>query len=358
MDCILDNIIFSLQRGGGASVVWSEHISRLLEEQGINCSFVEYDNASNNIFRRNLDIPSNLIKVLSSRFLSIRRYINLNNNGKRKYIFHSSHYRIDTNPNALNITTVHDFTYERFVSGVRRKVHSWQKWNAIRKSDAVICISESTKKDLLYYLPDVDENKIHVVYNGVSDLYKPIKPSTYELNIPFLEYILYVGTRHVPYKNFATVVKCCESLKIPLIMIGGEPITEDERVMLDNALGKENYLHVQGASIVELNEYYNRALALLYLSLYEGFGIPVIEAQKAGCPVVALASSSIPEVMGDSEMLIKEVDSIEQIINAICILKDSDRIRQNEISKGLINSQRFSWDNTYKGTISVYRNLL
>ena len=92
-------------------------------------------------------------------------------------VFHSSHYRIAKNPKAYNVTTVHDFTYELFSKGLAQKVHSWQKFKAIRKADVIVSISENTKKDILRFLPDIDPDKIRVIYNGVSDDYRPMSNS-------------------------------------------------------------------------------------------------------------------------------------------------------------------------------------
>ena len=219
----LDNIIFSLQKAGGASVVWQEHIGRLLCDNTITSTYLEYDNACENVFRKLLTIPQSLLKVRGTKGLFLKRYLDLNNQDyKSPYVFHSSHYRIDHSPKAINVTTVHDFTYEYFIPGIRKWIHSSQKWHAIKKSDAIICISESTKNDLLHFLPDINEAKIHVIHNGVNCTYRVLSPEDYKLDLPFAdkEYILYVGSRLTSYKNFKSVVKVCSVLKIPLIMIG------------------------------------------------------------------------------------------------------------------------------------------
>ena len=103
MKCILDNIIFSLQRAGGASVVWQEHINRLLLEENIDLRFIEYSNANTNIFRKKLEISTDKILKQGAAFLFLKRYIDLYGSGEERYIFHSSHYRLDTNHNALCI---------------------------------------------------------------------------------------------------------------------------------------------------------------------------------------------------------------------------------------------------------------
>lgn len=358
MECFLDNIIFSLQRGGGASIVWQEHLKRLINEKEFVCRFIEYDNAETNIFRSQISIPTNDITLLSSKLLFIKRYLNLNIRRDEPFIFHSSHYRINKDKQCKNITTVHDFTYERYVRGIRRIVHSEQKWDSIKKSDAIICVSESTKRDLLYYIPSINESKIKVVYNGVSNGFTTISKADYILNLPFenYEYILYVGSRHVEYKNFKAVVQVCKELNLPLITVGGEPLLRDEKRWLDTELGKNKYTNYWKTPTSELNELYNRALALIYPSVYEGFGIPIIEAQKASCPAIAFATSSIPEVIGNTDTLVEEI-STNAIIEVVKRLLSEGNFRKKVIDEGILNSSRFSWDKTYQDTLAVYREV-
>lgn len=355
---LLDNIIFSLQRGGGASVVWQEHLQRIINEDGFVCRFIEYDNANTNMFRNLLDLPKDSITELSSKFLSVRRYCNLNIPNDGPFLFHSSHYRINKNKLCKNITTVHDFTYERYVKGIRRIVHSEQKWNSIKNADAVICVSESTKRDLLHYIPSVDESKIRVVHNGVSSDFCTLSKDQYKLKLPFEDkgYILYVGSRHVPYKNFKTAVQVCRTLKLPLITVGGEPLSKEEKEWLDMELSSTNYASYWKTPTIELNELYNRALALVYPSVYEGFGIPIIEAQRASCPAIAFSTSSIPEIIGETDTLIEDI-STNSMIEVVRRLFSESGFRDKVINDGIINSSRFSWDNTYNGTLNVYKEL-
>lgn len=356
---LFDNIIFSLQKSGGASVVWQEHIQRIINEDGFVCRFIEYDNANTNMFRKLLNLPKDSITKLSSNFLSVKRYLNLNTPNDEPFLFHSSHYRLNNNKLCKNITTVHDFTYERYVNGIRRMVHSEQKWNSIIKADAVICVSESTKRDLLHYIPSVDESKIRVVHNGVSPEFCILSKQEYNLRLPFEDYgyILYVGSRHVPYKNFKTAVQVCNTLKLPLITVGGEPLSKEEKEWLDVKLGNANYANYWKTPTTELNELYNRALALVYPSVYEGFGIPIVEAQRASCPAIAFSSSSIPEVIGRTDTLIDEI-STNSMIEVVRRLLSEGGFRDKVINEGIINSNRFSWDNTYNGTLNVYKELL
>ena len=272
-----------------------------------------------------------------------------------KFIFHSTYYRICNNKNAINITTVHDFTYEYFFkNGIGKKLHCKQKYHAIRKSDHIICISESTKKDLIKFLPDVDEARIRVIYNGVSDVYRVLDDDK-SINLPYLKgsYVLFVSGR-INRKNFDLAVNSVSLSEYKFVIVGS-PLTSDEKSLLENKLSGR-YIVLPSISNEELNTIYNNAYCLLYPSSYEGFGIPVIEAQKSGCPVIAYNASSIPEIIGDTPLLINELTTHE-VVNKLKML-ESKEIRDEIIRSGIINSSRFSWDNTFNQYLSLYREIL
>ena len=101
---------------------------------------------------------------------------------------------------------------------------------------------------------------------------------------------------------------------------------------------------------------YNNAFCLLYPSSYEGFGIPVIEAQKAGCPVISSKFSSIPEITNDSALLIENISENEIVYYMRNLLNDSS-LNSNIIEKGISNSNRFSWDKTHEETVKFYKRI-
>ena len=355
MRVVIDNITFAMQKAGGNSVVWYEFINRILSNDLISTYFIEYYDYSN-IFREHLLIPDNLIlKRHSTKWLPIQRYVDERVEGYQEpFIFHSSYYRLSSNPRAINVTTVHDFTYEYFKTGIRKYVHCKQKYRALRKAQYIICISENTKKDLIKFLPDIDIDKIRVVYNGVSDDYKITNESNIDF-IPFKKnnYILFVGAR-ASYKNFKFVVESLKGTSYNLVISGGE-LNDNELSNLQINMPNRWY-YTGRVSNYKLNQLYNGAYALLYPSSYEGFGIPVLEAQKAGCPVIAYNSSSIPEVIGDSRLLLNELTSVE-LQSKLSLLEDTD-FRNSVIQKGLKNAQRFTWEKTYKETITIYEEAL
>lgn len=354
-----DNIIFSLQKAGGISVVWYELLKRILNDPDFDARFLEESNE--NIFRAKMNIPQELIlkKSLSKFPLQIQRYLNPNQidiDG----IFHSSYYRTIDNPRIANVTTVHDFTYEYYKSGIAKTIHSVQKYRAIKKADRIICVSENTKKDLLKFYPDVKPSKIHVIYNGVDEIYQVLQNSDKNLKkiIPYTkdEYSLFIGDRKSNYKNFLVALKACRKTKTPLVIIGGGLLSKKESIFLKEEFGANNFIHLEGIENNQLNILYNNACCLLYPSLYEGFGIPVLEAQKAGCPVIAANSSSIPEVIGPVSTLI-ENPTVENIAEMMLQVKNNAQFGNGQIKIGLENSSRFSWNKCYKETKQVYKQL-
>lgn len=357
--CIVfvDNIIFYLQKSGGISVVWYELISRLLTEGKFSIKFVEYRTKATNMFYDKLDLV-NKQKVFIRLFcLNVQRFLPVKLRQVHvPFIFHSSYYRYSTNHQAINITTVHDFTYEYYCKGLAKWLHCWQKYRAIRHSDYIICISENTKKDLLKFLPDIDECKISVIYNGVSDDYFPMSDCMLsDLPFPKNEYLLFVGARS-GYKNFEFTIDVLKAVKSKKLVIVGSPLTSKEIKKLDLNVGCDRYAYVGRISNERLNILYNNAFALLYPSYYEGFGIPVLEAQKAGCPVIAYNSSSITEIMGENSLKLNEltVDNVERCFR----LLEDETIRKKIIAAGLENARKYTWDNMYLQIKDLYQKAL
>lgn len=342
----LDNIIFSLQRHGGVSVLWGNLIEHLLENRN-DAIFLDFGDAELNKIRNSLAIPANRLIKNNSFPILLERYRDVKISEKYPIIFHSSYYRISNQKNVKNVTTVHDFTYEKFFSGIAKKIHIWQKYRAIRNSESIICISESTKSDLMRYLPEISENKIRVIYNGVSEEYHLLSK---ELPL-YSDYVLFVGGRQA-YKNFEFAVSCVKECKKKLLVVGSS-LSNEERGLVTNILGKDGYEEIVHPTNAFLNQIYNSVYCLLYPSLYEGFGIPVIEAQKAGCPVIAMNCSSIPEIIGECPLLLNS-SSCSEFIEKLQML---DGNRNEFVQAGIENSKRFSWNKMTEQYVNLYEEL-
>ena len=360
-----DNLKFALQPSGGISVVWYELVKRMIDNPELDCRFLDYAGGEKNQFRQLLDIAPEKIIHRKSYYRNFQKYIPyVMVHEKNDFIFHSSHYRFCTAPKAINFTTVHDFTYELFFHGLAknrslfRMLHTFVKGRSINHSEKIICISENTKRDLLYYYPKLDEKKVHVVYNGVSDDYRIItdaQKGVYANDNFIKDSVVFVGSRDF-YKNFDKAVKAVARSKFNLIIVGGGAITNDESILLNKYLGLSRWKKYDYVPNSQLNILYNTARGLIYPSSYEGFGIPILEAQRAGLPVVAFLGSSIPEVGGDAVDYFyntHEGDILESLVK----LEDDGFCRQLS-EKGLINSQRFSWDKNYEEILKLYKEYL
>lgn len=345
----LDNIIFSLQKTGGISVVWENLIDRLLQSNS-DIRFIEYPASENNIFRKLLSIPKS--KIIYKRYFNaaFSQLVSPKITSSKPFIFHSSYFRTCNNPKAINITTVHDFIYEQGTPNFQQRLRIKLDYRTIRKSDAIVCISESTKKDLLKYLPDVDKDRVSVIYNGVSNDYHTTNDKIASLK----GYVLYVGSRS-GYKNFGFIVSSLKDSDYKLVICGNE-LTDSELGLLEATLGRDRYKFFLRPSNEDLNKIYNSVHCLVYPSSYEGFGIPILEAQRAGCPVIALNSSSIPEVMGHCWGMMDNLNKSE-FIRMLAMLEDSE-FRNKVIVEGLVNSKRFSWDKMAGEYIALYNSML
>ncbi|WP_083480432.1 glycosyltransferase family 1 protein [Loktanella sp. 5RATIMAR09] len=343
-----DGIISQLQRNGGVTIYFAEILSRLMRDE-ISFFYEAYGESeltkllSNH---QNEHLSSRLTPRLFERYRASRV-------SKDAKLFHSTYYRLPSMRSMPIVTTVHDFTYERKVGGLRTAVHSAQKRAAILASDAVICVSESTKSDLLDVIGNCDPSKVQVIYNGVSDDYLPL-PSVRQAAQSERPFVLFVGSR-CGYKNFDIAAKVVSDLSDhALVAVGGGDLSNSERSLVSTLL-PGRFRHVGFVSTDALNRLYNQASFLLYPSSYEGFGIPIAEAMKVGCPIVAVRSSSIPEVAGPAGFLAEEATR-ESLSDTIIMLHDTKE-KQKRISLGIDWARKFSWESTYAATNRVYSSL-
>jgi len=343
MKVILDNIIFSLQKVGGISTYWYELSSRMLRDH-IDVLFIDRENY--NLVAKQLSIQKGKKITAGFKELVVDRFTNVSlKEVDDKFIFHSSYNRRTTNRNAKQVITVHDFVHEKFYNGIRRIIHSYQKGKAIKKADAIIVISENTKKDLLYFFPKISPSIIHVIYNGVSEDFFSKK------NKKSSNSFLFIGSRE-KYKNFDFTVKAVAQLEGFTLKIIGSSLRKEELNMLNRYLSGRWELFSQVENET-LNGLYNDAYALIYPSSYEGFGIPLLEAMKSGCPFIALNCSSIPEVAGEAGVLIDKLE-ISLFNDAIARIDES---REGIIKKGFDQANKFSWEKCYRETLNVYNEL-
>lgn len=347
MKTLFDNVIYSLQRSGGISNYWTEITTRFLRDKFDVC-FYEADK-NENIYFSKLARWNRDVKNFQSRFLFINRFLTVKTDFiKEKFIFHSSYNRTTSNKNAIQIVTIHDFIHEKFyVNSPRGIIHTFQKKIAIKNAHGIIAVSNNTKNDLLKYYPSIDSDKIRVIYNGVSEDFFPLD----NVRNRESDYFLYVGSREC-YKNFYFTVESVAKLTSKKLYIVGSGLNKKEISYLNQTIPKrwKIFTNVDNKA---LNSLYNEAFALLYLSSYEGFGIPLLEAMRAGCPFIAYNYSSIPEVAGNAGVLINRLDfnSFTDAVNRI------KKKRELILKNGYDQSKMFSWEKCYQETLKFYSEL-
>jgi glycosyltransferase involved in cell wall biosynthesis len=258
----------------------------------------------------------------------------------------------------MRVTTAHDMIHEIFRDNFPANDRTTDyKKRAFERVDHIISISHSTKRDLVKYF-DVEESKISVVHHGV-DVVKYQADSDYETRQrPFF---LYVGARG-GYKNFCSVLRAIagsRSLKteFDLIAFGGGRFSSEETALMAELGFTESQVEQVSGGDDTLVGLYRQAEALIYPSLYEGFGLPPLEAMAAGCPVICSNNSSIPEVVNHAGEYFDPMD-YESIARAIENVARSSELKLKLIQAGFDNVNKFSWTNCAQETMSIYNKLV
>lgn len=360
MKILLDNIIYSKTKNGGVSNYWFELSNYLLKQTQDEIGFFEENEGLLNFHRKMLSIPSESI-LEHGKFPIAARLFPINYKSEEKFIYHSSYYRgLVGSRNMVEVTTVYDFIHNYYSSFYKKTIHNNLKYNAIKRSKGVICISKNTYNDLQKFCPTKPNQKAEVIYVGVSDDYFPIKQFS-ENQLTFLKnnhiedaFLLFIGGR-TNYKNFDFVASVLnENKDLKLVVVGGGAFTEQE-IKLFSKEALERVRFIGSANNDELNVLFNSATALIYPSSYEGFGIPVVEAMRAGCPVIGLDNATIREVAENSAILLKNLNISDFNNNKENLFNSS--YRTEIIEKGLLESQKYSWEKCNKETHEFYKSL-
>jgi len=273
-------------------------------------------------------------------------------------IFHPTYYdpyfleHLSKKPFVL---TVHDCIHELFPEFLMTDPAYRSKERLAQSAAKVIAVSERTKEDLLR-IYDVDERKITVVYHGNS---LDANVENANLRLPS-RYLLFVGDRTI-YKNFYLLARVIASLakhdrELSLLCMGGPKFSQRELRFFE-LIGIRDQVRWRAADDPSLVSAYRRALLFVYPSLYEGFGIPLLEAFACGCPVACSRTSCFPEIAGDAAAYFepKEFDSMKETIAEL--LRNED-LRKRLRTAGYKRLQRFSWEQCAHQTMRVYESCL
>ncbi len=387
MKVLYDHQIFSLQKYGGISRYFFELMKQFSKMDGIS-----YDLAL--LYTRNFYLLSNpelfnnvqkdiktdefcyglqfVGKAKLHKFLGRMSLVDhpMFNNLKVSYnflnkseynIFHPSYYDnyfIDKIKKPY-VLTVHDMMYEIYANKYYNNTNGFieKKKELINKAAHIIAISENTKKDIIN-ICNIEDKKISVVYHGNSFNYIPSKKIDSE--IPE-RYILYVGDRKV-YKNYEFFVNSIKSLLLKdknlfLVCAGSVKFNSKEKFFLYRHGLTKKVIHFPLIDDEKLIDIYNRALCFVFPTLYEGFGIPILEAFSCGCPAVLSCSSSLPEVGGNAALYFdpKNTESILETVKSVIYNKDlAEKLRK----RGFEQVKKFSWEKCAIETKKVYESVI
>ncbi|HEU5423624.1 MAG TPA: glycosyltransferase family 1 protein [Nitrolancea sp.] len=260
------------------------------------------------------------------------------------------------------VVTVHDLAFLRYPEqypGTKQRYLRWMTRRSVEHAARVIAVSEHTRRDLLNFY-HVAPERVVVVPNGVGPEFRPgddpaeARALRATHNLPD-EFVLFVGTLQ-PRKNLLGLLRAWARVETaaPLVIVGApgwqyQPIFDEVRV-----LGIGERVIFTGYS-GDLASWYRAATVFVYPSLYEGFGLPVVEAMACGTPVVTSNVSSLPEVAGDAALMVDPTDQ-DALAGAIARLLESPELRATLRERGLARAAAFSWERTARETVAVYHS--
>lgn len=233
----------------------------------------------------------------------------------------------------------------------------------LKRTEVIIAGSKNTKNDILKYFPNL-KNKIIVIYAAADKSFRKIKnlekvKRKYKLGFPF---IFSLGILN-PRKNLTTLIKAFSKLKTQglkhKLVIGGPRGWQFENTLQQaHDLTKKGEIIFTGfIPLKDLPSFYNLADLFIFPSLYEGFGIPILEAMACGCPVITSNISSLPEVAGNASLFINDPLDADEIAERINEILNYPNLKKDLIEKGYVQAAKFSWDKTAKETIKVYEEV-
>ena len=265
------------------------------------------------------------------------------------------------------ICTLHDFSFllQPHWHPKERIDYFVKNFESIKKADHIITGSNFTKQEIISYM-QIPQDKISVIYHGVNhELYKEyakeeLQETKAKFDLPS-EFLLFVGSIE-PRKNLLTLLKAYNLLskeekgKLPLILVGFKG-WENQETMQEIEKNKEYIRYLGYVTDTQLAHIYNLAAIFIYTSLYEGFGLPPLEAMACGTPVIVSNASSLPEVCGEAAIYVEPTDT-QGIKDKILTLAHDEKLREELSKKSKAQAALFSWDKAAQEHLKVMASLL
>lgn len=259
-----------------------------------------------------------------------------------------------------SVVTVHDLIPFVFPESPEYYYFKYAAYGlAVNRADRIICISKHTEKDLLRFFPET-KGKIKVVYNGV-DAVKKGAPNPFREKAPYIVYNGGFGARKNVdglVRSFAEIIKADGYEKLTLLILGEKVGTYQETYDLVKKIGMEKRVMFAGyIKPDEMGPILADAACMIYPSLYEGFGLPPLEAMSAGCPVISSKNSSLEEVVGEAGILVDPTDE-NQIVDSFKRVMEDKALRGKLIADGYKWVNNFSWDRSAGEVEKIYKKVV
>lgn len=292
-------------------------------------------------------IPKTLSKIKPDVFISPDAYCSLST-------------RVKT------LIVIHDINFEHYpehLPWLIRKYYRYYTPKFARRADRIATVSSYSKNDIINQY-NIEPDKIDVVYNGVNEIYKPSTEKEKNLLKSELtngeEYFLFIGALN-PRKNLINLFKAFDMFKTntgsphKLVVVGEKMYwPRDIKTTFDTMHFKKEVIFTGRLGIDKLTKFVGSAVALTFVSFFEGFGIPIVEAFSAGTPVITSNRSSMPEVAGEAALL-ADPFNVEEIAGAMQLISDDERLRKTLVEKGLERAKQFSWE---KASVNLWNSVL
>ena len=290
---------------------------------------------------------------------------------ERAHLFHEPHYVLPSATRCRTVVTIHDCIHLMFPQYLPGSMAHWyaraMMWSAVNRSDRILTVSEASKRDILRFF-DIPPEKIAVIYNAIDERF--LGPpdlermdqlrQRYQLDHPFL---LYVGNIK-PHKNVERLIDAFGVVRsrghddLRFVIIGDEVSKYPGLRQAVHRHRLDKYVRFLGFQPYEtLAGFYRLARAFVFPSLYEGFGLPPLEAMACGTPVVTSNVSSLPEVAGDAALLVDPYDRLS-IADAIDRIVSDEPLRLELVQRGFARVRQFSWSQSVAAIHDIYMDVL